>query len=397
MDQSNLPRLLYLGNVPIEWIPSGGAQVYKLLKNYPPSLLRVAQGRDAHPFRPENRLPGVAYDEMDFGWPRLFLTRYAETYSRFLLWRAPHWKHKVRRIIRDFQPQAILTVAHRHAWILADLVAQEHQIPLHLVVHDDVLRMAVLPESLRDRVEKQFGGVYCRAASRLCVSPYTAELYEKKFGCPGTTFWPGRDADMQTFPSPSPRNARHGEPLQFAFSGSINYAGYGDMLGRFAACLEGTGHRLLLFGGLSPEAAQKHGLDRPHVTRYPSMPVDQLVRSLREQVDVLLVPMTFREDMHFDMEISFPSKLTEYTAIGVPILIWGPKYASAVRWGHDNPGVAEVVDTDDDSAVIAAIKKLAADPALRERLATRAMEVGHAQFSRASITQQFFSILVNGT
>jgi glycosyltransferase involved in cell wall biosynthesis len=220
-----------------------------------------------------------------------------------------------------------------------------------------------------------------------------AEFYEKKFGVPGNALYPGRDGQMPTFATPSPRNAQRGGPLQFAFSGSLNYAGYGEMLERFAAALAAAGHRLLLFGGHSLETARKYNLDRPHVKRIPAMPVDQLVRALRDQVDALLVPMTFRPDMRFDMEISFPSKLTEYTTIGVPIVIWGPAYSSAVRWGRDNAGAAEVIDVDETEAVVEVVKRLADDPAMRERLGKRAMEVGEAQFSRAAITKQFLSVV----
>jgi glycosyltransferase involved in cell wall biosynthesis len=390
---TQLPRLLYLGDVPIESITAGGAQMYKLLKEYPPALLRIAQGRDLHGYHPTNRLPNVPYDQMNFGWPRLFITRYAHQYARYLLGRAPHWTRQVRPIIRDFRPQAILTVAHRFSWIVADLIAQEFNLPLHLVIHDDPLRMAVLDEPQRDHFEKRFAPVYRRAASRLCVSPYMAELYEQKFGVPGTVFYPGRDADIPNFSTPSPRNTTTGTPLNFAFAGSLNYAGYADMLTRFSAAIESTGHRLLLFGGHSLETARKHNLDRPHITRFPMMPMDQLIHTLRDQAHAMLVPMTFRDDLKFDMQISFPSKLTDYTAIGVPILIWGPPYSSGIRWAQDNPGAAETIEVDDDTALTTAIKNLAVDPDLRQRLATRAMEVGQAQFSRKAITQQFFRIV----
>jgi hypothetical protein len=114
---------------------------------------------------------------------------------------------------------------------------------------------------------------------------------------------------------------------------------------------------------------------------------------MRDEVDVLLVPMTFRDDLRFDMQISFPSKLTDYTAIGVPILIWGPPYCTGIRWGHDNPGAAQVIAVDEMNTVALAVKQLADDPSLRDQLGTRAMEAGNAQFSRAAITEQFFRIV----
>jgi hypothetical protein len=56
--------------------------------------------------------------------------------------------------------------------------------------------------------------------------------------------------------------------------------------------------------------------------------------------------MSFNAVDRANMEISFPSKLTDYTAVGLPLLIYGPHYCSAVQWARENPGVAEVVTAD---------------------------------------------------
>jgi hypothetical protein len=87
---------------------------------------------------------------------------------------------------------------------------------------------------------------------------------------------------------------------------------------------------------------------------------------------------------------AFPSKLADYTAIGLPILICGPEYSSAVRWAEEFPGVAEVVTIRRQDALIASIRRLMADPARRGALARRAMEVGEKCFSLGSARQVFY-------
>ena len=102
------------------------------------------------------------------------------------------------------------------------------------------------------------------------------------------------------------------------------------------------------------------------------LPSRELVETLREVADVLLLPMSFVAADQPNMTISFPSKLTDYTSAGLPLLIFGPEYCSAVRWARDNPGVAEIVSTDSSEAAQAALARLANDANYRQRLAEAA-------------------------
>ena len=96
------------------------------------------------------------------------------------------------------------------------------------------------------------------------------------------------------------------------------------------------------------------------------------------------------------MEVCFPSKLTDYTAAGLPILIWGPEYSAAARWAAENPGVALCVTDPDPTRLTAAVRQLASDPALRRNLATRAAEVGERDFSFSTALEVFRSGLLKG-
>jgi len=91
------------------------------------------------------------------------------------------------------------------------------------------------------------------------------------------------------------------------------------------------------------------------------------------------------------MEMAFPSKLADYTATGVPLLIYGPSYCSAVAWARDNAGVAEVVETEDDLS--SAIKRLVTNPDHRIALGKRALNIGREYFSHARVQQRFHQFL----
>jgi hypothetical protein len=101
--------------------------------------------------------------------------------------------------------------------------------------------------------------------------------------------------------------------------------------------------------------------------------------------------MSFAASDRANMEMAFPSKLADYTATGVPLVIYGPSYCSAVAWARENPGVADIVESEPELA--AAIARLAGDPGSRVSLGKRALEIGREYFSHARVQQLFHQSL----
>lgn len=108
---------------------------------------------------------------------------------------------------------------------------------------------------------------------------------------------------------------------------------------------------------------------------------------LRDEADALFVPMSFDACDRANMEMAFPSKLADCTATGLPLVIYGPTYCSAVVWARENRGVAEVVEA--ESQLGDAIKRLANDPAHRVSLGRCALNVGHNYFTHERVQEVF--------
>ena len=112
----------------------------------------------------------------------------------------------------------------------------------------------------------------------------------------------------------------------------------------------------------------------------------------QKEADFLYVPMKFGRDGSVNARISFPSKLADYTEMGLPLLIQGPEYCSAVQWARTNPGVAEVVETEDERELLQAIKRLS-NPQTRRSLAEEALRIGELYFSHSRAESMLFSAL----
>jgi len=389
MEISNLPRLLYISDVPVESTVAGSALIYRLLQNYPVDRLQIVEGNIWNS-NPEKRLSNVAYQTLNIGSKRLLYSRFSSLYAIHLYLKAQRRSPQLTRIINQFQPEAILTVAHGFSWLTAAALAEDFQLPLHLIVHDDWPTINHLPQAWQKSADQKFGDVYRKAKSRLCVSPYMMECYEQRYGVTGDILYPSRAADVPKFDQPPDQDNTQNTSLVFAYAGSINLPGYAQALVSLASVLETLGCNLIIYSALTPESIARNGLNKSNVSVCSLIPYKKLIHTLREEADVLFVPMTFEPKWKPHMQLSFPSKLTDYTATGLPLLIWGPPYCSAVRWAKDHLGLAEVVDEQDANKFAYSVKKLVQEPEYRFHLANNALTQGNQYFAHQQITQKFY-------
>lgn len=385
-----LPRLLYLGDVPVESSYHGSALLCRLLESYPADRLRIIEG-NLSPSRIDRRLPGVRYQTLDIGRARLLNSRLHDWYSAWLAARSAGRARQVPGLLDGFEPDAVVTVAHGHSWVTAARFAAARGIPLHLICHDDW--PSVVSASLRNRADHELGDAYRQAASRFCTSPFMVSEYRRRYGVDGTVLYPSRGSASPRFPGP-PDRLRHPTPAPvFAFAGTINSPGYARLLRQLAEGLDAHHGMLLVFGPVTKAQAQSLGLDHPRIRVCGLLPSDELMTRLRHEADALFVPMSFAPEDRLNMQMGFPSKLTDYTAIGLPMLVCAPPYSSVVQWVHANPDVAEVVTSEQPEALVGAVARIVRDPNHRWRLAERAQEIGERCFSAAETRAVFLGAL----
>jgi glycosyltransferase involved in cell wall biosynthesis len=391
MPEASLPRLTYVGDVPVEASYHGSALLYRLLERYPADRLLIVEG-NLFPPATTRRLPGVRHATVSVGYRRLLNSRLHRWYSRRLLAGAASLATRVERAIDGFPVEAVLTVAHGYLWLAAARFAERHQLPLHLIVHDDWPR--IVAEPFRQTVEREFARVYRQAMSRLCVSPFMADEYERRYGMKGTVLLPSRAHQEARKAATAAVSSDPRRGPVFAFAGTINSPGYATLLRGLAELLRAHHGRLLIYGPLTGEQASGAGLTADNIALEGLLSSGELVDRLRRDADVLFVPMSFAPSDRWNMRMSFPSKLTDYTAVGLPLLICGPAECSAVRWAEANPGVAEVVTSDDPAELRPAVERLCHDRDHRARLARAAAAVGNRDFAATTAESILHAALV---
>ena len=385
----DFPGIVYVGDVPVEASYHGSALLHRLLSNYPADKLTIIE--TATESLPQRRLPKVNYVEHRIANQRWLDTRFHPYVAAWFTRRAPRLAPQISASLNGFECEGVLTVAHGFGWLAAAEIARRRSVPLHLMIHDDWPRVADVTPRFRDWLDKQFAQAYRQAQSRLCVSPAMSRFYEARYGAPAAVLYPSRAADCADFAEPPARLSDPDDPFTIAFAGTINSHGYVRALMALQKALEPVDGRLLIFGPLTIDGAQRAGLNNSNTEIRGLLSSTELLTRLREEAHALFVPMSFADSDRANMEMAFPSKLADYTATGVPLLIYGPNYCSAVAWARENHGVAEVVEAEPD--LTAAIERLASNPDHRIALGKRALDTGRDYFSHARVQQRFHQSL----
>jgi glycosyltransferase involved in cell wall biosynthesis len=138
----------------------------------------------------------------------------------------------------------------------------------------------------------------------------------------------------------------------------------------------------LIVYGPKPQGSALSMLKQSNIEMRGRVSSPEIIRQCRAEAHAMLVPMSFSEQDRLNMEAGFPSKLADSTAVGVPVIIHGPKYSSAVRWACENLGVAEVVTDPTVDALLAALKRLQ-DPSRRLQLGAQAIDRCRKHFSHS--------------
>lgn len=387
------PRIGVISDVSPEDSVSGQKLLYRLLSSWDASAVHVVEG-PVWPSDVSKRLRGVHYEVATYAPIRLLHTRLTDVVNAICLHTIRLWTMGIARAMKEFQAEAILTVAHGHLFLAASHVARRLELPLHVLLHDDWPTIMPGGRWPGSALHARFKRAYAQAASRLCVSPYMEEEYRKRYGIPGSVLLPGRAPDTPSS-RVRPRGPR-GRGFILAYAGSLPTQDYVLRLRSAAEVLRSLNGRLDLYTNASEHTLARVGLSGPHVKNHGFLPVPELHRVIAENADGLFLPMSFAANDRQTMSVCFPSKLVEYTAIGLPVIVWGPAYSAGARWITEHGGGALVATDPAPEAFKAVIELLSADAQLSGRVADSIVAAGNAQFSFSAIARQFQDAVGNG-
>jgi glycosyltransferase involved in cell wall biosynthesis len=292
-----------------------------------------------------------------------------------------HYK-TLRSYINNYQPDIIITVAEGIHWIAAQKMSQEFNIPLVTFFHDLWPDLASIHAWAKKALEHRFKQLYQQSAIAFCVSEEMQQLL-------------GNHPNAQTlYPIPDQLNIVEQPAIlspeksfRLVYAGSLSGI-YAPMLQALCIALQDVQKlQLKLFG--RPQNwlnSLLQPLEKQDI--YGGLVSRDLLRQELNSASALLVTISFDPKNRRWAETSFPSKLVEYCQYTKPVIIWGPEYCSAVRWGRKYQS-ALVVTSPSAQELVNAIKELAVQPEKQKYLANKALVMAQGMFNPVKIQKQF--------
>lgn len=384
-----MPRLLILSDEGPQTGTAGGLLLHRLLADYPPNQLRVIARYVPTLGAP---LPGVEYRQLTTPWQRFEKSRFNRL-KRSLRACGLVPAVSVRQLeslVADFQPEVVLCVMQHAAYYdTAWAYTRRHALPLVVLVHDindDFEPVLPWAESAARQRDAAF---YRHAIKRLCVSPEMEAYCRQRYDTPGEVLYPNRSADLHPVAAERALTLRTPGRLTIGFAGNLGY-GYGRELCRLLPALRATGSRLVVYAREPGAdcAALADATDCVELRGFK--PASEAWAGIQRDCDLvwLAYPVPAGEFERLYRH-HFPSKLPEYLALGLPVLITGPAYATGVKWGlnHAAAVIAHVDPTIDEMAAL--LQKIAANVAWRQQIAANGIVAGDRDFAPSRIIVQF--------
>jgi glycosyltransferase involved in cell wall biosynthesis len=286
-------------------------------------------------------------------------------------------------LVHSFRPDVVVTVAHGWWHIQARRVARKFELPLVSFFQDWWPDFPDIPLAFRSRVECQFQRTRADSAVAICVS----DGMRRQLGEPENALVL-HDAPSLTGCGDMTRDFKL--PLRIAYFGNLSE--YGPLAERALRALKGSERVRLEVFGASPrwtrgteDEFRSSGLYRGFIAP------NELAESL-QTFQAALVVMSFAPPHRRRMTTSFPSKLIDATQLGLPVVVWGPEYCTAVKWARKGDRALCVIDPN-PLALRETLEELASSPSELRRLAKSASDAAAADFNYERIQLQFIDAL----
>jgi len=396
-DPQTLPRIAVISDVGVERTGAGALLLYRLLKNYPSEKLRIFCSPGGSSRTPGVRLPGISYQNIDYRFSRALRTRFNPLGPVASAFQMRLYAGQVLRALEPFQPQALISVANGYLWFTAAAAAKKLDIPLHLFLHEDWPQLIALNQrgltrglittAARQLIKPIFG----RPGARFSVSPGMADELRSRYGLETEVLYPNRGEDSPT-PVVRVRDENSSTPT-IAHAGFIHLAGNAELLRQLAELLEPLGGHLDLYTQHTQADLVRLGLTSPAIRLVGYFPAHEFAERVAKTAHALFLTASFDDKDKIHESTLFPSKLADYTGIGLPILIWGPPYSSAARWAAENSQAALLFTERDTRRIAESVARISRDPEYARELARGAVETGLRFFELSTAREQLYGAL----
>jgi len=282
------------------------------------------------------------------------------------------------------RPALVLSVMQTTLYYRAAYrAARRLKLPFCLIVHDDPEEFEPVSWWNRPIVRGFNQKAYSAAEARFCISPQLREVLARRYGAVGEVLYPNRSADLVPR-DPDLSRALRQTRLTIGYAGTMTY-GYGDRLEELLPFFRASGATLRIYSMQEPRFSLVSGVQYAGPYQQP----DEVWTRVKEECDVVILPYCGPEHGCQNLyKTHFPSKLPEYLALGMPVIVTGPAYATGMEWASAHPDACIKIGLDETEQWPAVLSRLTKDAEYRRTLGAQALNASK-QFDPCRIVSEF--------
>ena len=307
----------------------------------------------------------------------------------FLLGIRPEWRTRysglwLRKSLRRYQPNLVYTFLHSASTLrFGHWIAQKLSIPHVIHVGDDGLDSQIATAKL----------VHA-AVDHFAISEPMANEYRSRYGLEFSVFHNGASPDyfQETMERCAPSSSR-----VIRYLGRLHSWLHFDSLKLLREAVEnlaqkGDSWNVELYGSADLVDLDKSGVLGGSISYHGQVSRTEGIKLLNSS-DLLILPLSYDLDLLTSYRYSFPTKLAEYLATGVPILVLSdPRAASAVYCQANS--VAHLIDKPSVSEIVQYLQLLSRDLSSGLEQGRRNQFVARTKLNQQMITSIFRERLV---
>ncbi|MBD2150280.1 glycosyltransferase [Pseudanabaena sp. FACHB-1277] len=291
---------------------------------------------------------------------------------------------------KDIQNSIVLTVAHGDGCWAAQSFAQKYKLPLVSIFHDWWPDIPNIHRPLKSLLLQRFRQLYLKSDLTLCVSEGMQEALGEHNN--SSVLYPIPEHLNNVAPFTASQKTNPVEFLKVIYFG--NLYDYADDLGNLLNLTKSNSKVRVEVRGSNPNWTTEFKQEMRDRNLWLDFAPRKDLNNWSISADAFLVVMSFDPNLQKRMETSFPSKLPEYAQFGKPIVIWGPEYCSAIKWGKTGDRAVCITDKD-PKTLVTALENLQQQPNLLKHYSQEAKFASQNEFNPVIIQNQFLESMQN--
>jgi hypothetical protein len=337
MPSSTTKKIIYISNIifPIKNAGGGSAVLYRHFSRF------LAQGIKlliVNTYASKTIKSDEEFDELQI--PKLWYYPPLRKRNGFLLKiRAYLQYHFIKKTIQINQNDVVLGILGEYTNWLSYFIAKKNNLKLNFIFHDE--------DGLFNRIANNEHLLSKQMLSK--ILDYTAHIFVVSTQMNDFLMQKGipKNKIILLYPIPSAQKPSSitGPNNKTFFAGWLSKKMHANIINNIALACKDNGTQLNIVSHFKKEQL---AITASNVSVLPFISDEELYFNFTQQFSFCMVFYSFDSELEPRMFTSFPSKLTEYTTLQIPILIIAPPFSTLGIWAQENNWLAYVPTSNAD-------------------------------------------------